>query len=62
MVGGPNVCPADAPWIERIFAVVLSSWLALAEAGTLRPLGAVRESSEKELILCNPCGATADAG
>ncbi len=54
MVGGPNVCPANAPWIERIFAVVLSSWLAFGPSrARYVPLGAVRESSEKELILCN---------
>src|SRR5437867_6558881 len=28
MVGGPNVCPPDAPPLEQVFAVVLSSWLA----------------------------------
>jgi len=24
MVGGPNLCPAEAPLLERVFAVVLS--------------------------------------
>jgi succinoglycan biosynthesis protein ExoA len=54
MVGGPNVCPADAPWIERIFAVVLGSRLAFGPSrARYTPVGNVRESSEKELILCN---------
>ena len=54
MVGGPNVCPADAPWIERLFAVVLSSRLAFGPSrARYLPVGSVRESSEKELILCN---------
>src|SRR5829696_3398137 len=26
MVGGPNLCPAEAPFLEQVFAVVLSSW------------------------------------
>jgi hypothetical protein len=54
MVGGPNVCPADAPWIERLFAVVLSSRLAFGPSrARYTPVGNIRESSEKELILCN---------
>jgi cellulose synthase/poly-beta-1,6-N-acetylglucosamine synthase-like glycosyltransferase len=54
MVGGPNVCPADAPWLEKLFAVVLSSWLAVGPSrARYTPVGSLRESSEKELILCN---------
>ena len=54
MVGGPNVCPADAPWVERVFAVALSSWLAFGPSrARYMPVGRLRESSEKELILCN---------
>jgi succinoglycan biosynthesis protein ExoA len=54
MVGGPNICPPDAPWIEQVFAVVLSSWLAFGPSrARYAPVGQVRESSEKELILCN---------
>ena len=54
MVGGPNICPPDAPWIEQVFAVVLSSWLAFGPSrARYAPIGEVRESSEKELILCN---------
>src|ERR1700746_1015534 len=29
MVGGPNVCPSDAPTVEQTFANVMGSWLAL---------------------------------
>lgn len=54
MVGGPNVCPADAPWIERVFALVLGSWLAFGPSrARYVPVGRLRQSSEKELILCN---------
>ncbi len=54
MVGGPNLCPADAPAIEKIFAVVLSAWLAFGPSrARYTPVGKVRQTSEKELILCN---------
>jgi succinoglycan biosynthesis protein ExoA len=54
MLGGPNLCPPDAPALEHVFALVLGNSVAFgpsraryAQVGTLRP------SSEKELILCN---------
>ena len=54
MVGGPNLCPPDAPPLEQVFAVVLSSWLAFGPSrARYAPVGGLRESSEKELILCN---------
>jgi succinoglycan biosynthesis protein ExoA len=54
MVGGPNVCPPDAPLIEQVFAVVLSSLLAFGPSrARYQPVGKARASSEKELILCN---------
>src|SRR4029079_17380614 len=54
MVGGPNVCPPDAPALEKIFALVLSSWLAFGPSrARYAPVGQVRDASEKELILCN---------
>src|SRR5512136_2369180 len=28
MVGGPNLCPPQAPALEQVFARVLASWLA----------------------------------
>ncbi len=54
MVGGPNLCPPDAPRLEQVFALVLASWLAFGPSrARYSPVGALRESSEKELILCN---------
>jgi hypothetical protein len=54
MVGGPNLCPPDAPFIEQVFALVHSSWLAFASSrARYCPVGKIRESGEKELILCN---------
>ena len=54
MVGGPNLCPPDAPALEKIFALVLASWLAFGPSrARYTPVGAVRQTSEKELILCN---------
>lgn len=54
MVGGPNLCPADAPFLEQVFAVVLSSWIAFGPSrARYDRVGAVRATSEKELILCN---------
>jgi succinoglycan biosynthesis protein ExoA len=54
MVGGPNLCPPEAPLLERVFAVVLSSLLAFGPSrARYDSVGTVRASSEKELILCN---------
>jgi hypothetical protein len=54
MVGGPNVCPTDAPTIEQTFGNVMGSWLAFGPScARYRSFGKVRESSEKELISCN---------
>ena len=54
MVGGPNICPADAPPLEQVFAKVLSSPLAFGPSrARYTRVGSVRESGEKELILCN---------
>jgi glycosyltransferase involved in cell wall biosynthesis len=54
MVGGPNLCPADAPALEKIFAVVLASALAFGPSrARYASVGEVRDTSEKELILCN---------
>lgn len=54
MVGGPNLCPADAPELEQVFALVLASWLAFGPSrARYSQVGTVRETSEKELILCN---------
>jgi succinoglycan biosynthesis protein ExoA len=54
MVGGPNLCPADAPFLEQIFALVHASWLAFAASrARYAKVGKLRASGEKELILCN---------
>jgi succinoglycan biosynthesis protein ExoA len=54
MVGGPNLCPSDAPSLEKLFAVVLASWLAFGPSrARYAPVGVLRSTSEKELILCN---------
>ncbi len=54
MIGGPNLCPEDAPFLEQVFALVLSSWIAFGPSrARYTKVGAVRATSEKELILCN---------
>src|SRR5439155_1553619 len=54
MVGGPNLCPAEAPPLEKVFAVALSSWLAFGPSrARYDSVGKLRPSGEKELILCN---------
>lgn len=54
MVGGPNICPEDAPALEKVFALVLASPLAFwSSSARYMPVGKVRQTSEKELILCN---------
>lgn len=54
MVGGPNVCPQDAPGLEKVFALVLASWLAFGPSrARYIAVGQARATSEKELILCN---------
>ncbi len=57
MVGGPNLCPPDAPPLEQTFALFLASWLAFGPSrARYAAVGQVRETSEKELILCNLLG------
>jgi succinoglycan biosynthesis protein ExoA len=54
MVGGPNLCPPEAPPLEQVFALVLASWLAFGPSrARYDAVGEVRATSEKELILCN---------
>jgi len=54
IVGGPNLCPPAAPALEKIFALVLASWIAFGPSrARYAPVGARRDSGEKELILCN---------
>jgi hypothetical protein len=54
MVGGPTLCPPEAPWLEHVFQAVMGSLLAFGPSrARYRPVGSSRPSSEKELILCN---------
>jgi succinoglycan biosynthesis protein ExoA len=54
MVGGPTRCPADAPTRERLFQAVMGSWAAFGPSrARYAAVGVVRETGEKELILCN---------
>jgi cellulose synthase/poly-beta-1,6-N-acetylglucosamine synthase-like glycosyltransferase len=54
MLGGPNLCPSDAPSIEQAFALTMGSWLAFGPScARYRSVGRPRATSEKELILCN---------
>ena len=54
IVGGPNLCPPDAPALEKIFALVLASWIAFGPSrARYTPVGKLRDTGEKELILCN---------
>ena len=61
MLGGPNLCPTDAPPLEQVFAVVLGSWLAFGPSrARYDSIGVARPSGEKELILCNMMARRAD--
>jgi Glycosyl transferase family group 2 len=54
MLGGPNLCPPDAPLLEQVFAVVLASGLVFGPSrARYAKTGAARPTGEKELILCN---------
>ncbi|MFN7141242.1 MAG: glycosyltransferase, partial [Limisphaerales bacterium] len=54
MVGGPNLCPPEAPVSEQRFALTMGNWLAFGPSrARYTPVGKTRASGEKELILCN---------
>jgi len=54
MVGGPSLCPPDAPRLEQAFALTMGAWLAFfSSCARYRKVGRPRATSEKELILCN---------
>jgi hypothetical protein len=54
MVGGPNLCPPDAPLFERVLGLVMGSWLAFGPScARYRAVGKLRAAGEKELISCN---------
>lgn len=61
MVGGPNLCPVNAPRLEQVFALTLTSWLAFGPSrARYTPVGRLRSGGEKELILCNLMARRAD--
>ncbi|MDB6148530.1 MAG: hypothetical protein JWO45_2194 [Spartobacteria bacterium] len=54
MVGGPNLCPPDSSSLQQAFSMTMGPWLAFGPSrARYRSVGTSRESSEKELILCN---------
>ena len=54
LVGGPNLCPPSAPSLEQAFALTMASALAFGPSrARYWPVGALRATGEKELILCN---------
>ena len=54
IAGGPNLCPADAPEVEQLFALVHTAWLAFSSSrARYAAVGSLRATGEKELILCN---------
>lgn len=54
IVGGPNLCPPDAPALEQVFALVLGSLVAFGPSrARYAQVGSARQTGEKELILCN---------
>lgn len=54
MVGGPSICPPDAPKLEQAFALTMGAWLAFGPScARYQKVGTLRATSEKELILCN---------
>ncbi len=54
VAGGPNLPPLDQAFFQKAASAVLGSWLgSMSARARYRPVGSLRESSEKELILCN---------
>ena len=51
IIGGPNVCPDDAPLFERVIGLVMGTWQAFGPSRTrYRPVGKLRECGEQQLI------------
>jgi glycosyltransferase involved in cell wall biosynthesis len=54
LAGGPALCPAESPPLEKVFAMVMGSRLAFfTSRARYQAVGRLRETGEKELILCN---------
>ncbi len=61
VIGGPNLCPEDARTLQKVFAGIMAHPLAFGpSAARYRRLGELRETTEKELILCNMVARRAD--
>jgi succinoglycan biosynthesis protein ExoA len=54
VAGGPNLVPPDASSFEKTVNAVLASWMGSFKVrARYAAIGSVRETNEKELILCN---------
>jgi len=54
MIGGPSLCPQNAPALEQAFALTMGTRLAFGPSRARYSIvGQPRPCSEKELILCN---------
>jgi GT2 family glycosyltransferase len=54
VVGGPSITPASDSWLQQLFGLALSSAFGSgAVKNRYRRYGAIRETTDKELILCN---------
>jgi succinoglycan biosynthesis protein ExoA len=51
IIGGPNICPDEAPLFERVVGLVMGTWLAFGPSRTrYRAVGKLRECGEQQLI------------
>jgi GT2 family glycosyltransferase len=54
VVGGPSITPQTDSWLQHVFGLALSSSFGSgAVSNRYRQSGAIRETTDKELILCN---------
>ncbi|MDD5286699.1 MAG: glycosyltransferase family 2 protein [Desulfuromonadaceae bacterium] len=54
IVGGPSITPATDSWLQQVFGLALASPFGSGAVNNrYRRYGATRETTDKELILCN---------
>jgi GT2 family glycosyltransferase len=54
VVGGPSITPASDSWLQQVFGFALASAFGSGAVNNrYRRYGATRETTDKELILCN---------
>ena len=54
VAGGPNLCPPQASPFEKTVSAVLASWMgSFSVRNRYAAIGAVKQATEKDLILCN---------